>query len=95
MVTYRLGQAAKLLGVSVDTVRRHADSGRLPTTRSAGQQRLVDGGRRRRLLSLTGVDLRQQVGVDAHLAWRRGAGCECRGQRAERYCIFHRFFSVP
>ena len=43
MVTYRLGQAAKLLGVSVDTVRRHADSGRLPTTRSAGQQRLVDG----------------------------------------------------
>jgi len=43
MVTYRLGQAARLLGVSVDTVRRYADSGRLPTTRTAGQQRLVDG----------------------------------------------------
>ena len=43
MVAYRLGQAARVLGVSVDTVRRHADAGRLKTTRSAGQQRLVDG----------------------------------------------------
>lgn len=43
MVSYRLGQAARLLGVSVDTVRRHADSGRLGSTRTAGQQRLVDG----------------------------------------------------
>ena len=43
MVSYRLGQAARLLGVSVDTVRRHADSGRLKTTRTTGQHRLVDG----------------------------------------------------
>ncbi|MEZ5987687.1 MAG: helix-turn-helix transcriptional regulator [Planctomycetota bacterium] len=41
--SYRLGQAARLLGVSVDTVRRHADAGRLETTRTPGQQRLVDG----------------------------------------------------
>ena len=40
---YRLGQAARLLGVSVDTVRRHADAGRLQTRRTTGQQRLVDG----------------------------------------------------
>ena len=45
MVTYRLGQAARILGVSVDTVRRLADSGKLKTTRTRGGQRLVDGAR--------------------------------------------------
>lgn len=49
MVTYRLGQAARILGVSVDTVRRLADSGKLPTTRSRGQQRLVEGTQLARL----------------------------------------------
>ncbi|MBL8734447.1 MAG: TOBE domain-containing protein [Planctomycetes bacterium] len=43
MVELRLGQAARVLGVSVDTVRRHADAGRLKVTRSSGQHRLVDG----------------------------------------------------
>jgi len=41
--SYRPGQAAELLGVSVDTVRRWADDGLLVTTRTAGGQRLVDG----------------------------------------------------
>lgn len=40
---YRLGRAAELLGVSVDTVRRWADEGQLAAVRSAGGQRLVDG----------------------------------------------------
>jgi molybdopterin-binding protein len=40
---YRIGLAASLLEVSVDTVRRWADSGRLQTRRTAGGQRLVDG----------------------------------------------------
>ena len=43
MPQYRLGQAARLLGVSVDTVRRYADKGELGSTRTAGGQRLVDG----------------------------------------------------
>ncbi|MCB9915096.1 MAG: helix-turn-helix transcriptional regulator [Planctomycetes bacterium] len=43
MPAYRLGQAARLLGVSVDTVRRHADAGHLATERTPGGQRLVDG----------------------------------------------------
>jgi len=43
MVTYRLGPAARLLGVSVDTVRRYADSGRLNAARTRGQHRLIDG----------------------------------------------------
>ena len=45
MVSYRLGQAARILGVSVDTVRRLADGGKLRTTRTRGGQRLVDGAR--------------------------------------------------
>jgi molybdopterin-binding protein len=43
MPTYRMGQAAELLGVSVDTVRRWADAGRLGTRRTEGGQRVVDG----------------------------------------------------
>jgi molybdopterin-binding protein len=43
MAQYRIGQAAALLGVSVDTVRRWADSGRLPTVRTEGGHRVVDG----------------------------------------------------
>ena len=38
----RLGEAADRLGVSVDTVRRWADAGRLASTRTAGGQREVD-----------------------------------------------------
>lgn len=42
MTTYRIKQAAELLGVSDDTVRRWADSGRLPTT-TEGSRQVVDG----------------------------------------------------
>lgn len=45
MVSYRLGQAARVLGVSVDTIRRYADRGELKSTRTPGQQRLIDGAR--------------------------------------------------
>jgi molybdopterin-binding protein len=40
---YRIGQAAELLGVSVDTVRRWVDGGRLTALRDAAGQRLVEG----------------------------------------------------
>lgn len=43
MSELRIGQAAELLGVSADTVRRWADDGRLPTRRTTGGQRIVDG----------------------------------------------------
>jgi len=51
---YRLGQAAELLDVSVDTVRRWADSGRVKTTRTDGGQRLVDGADLARFLDSEG-----------------------------------------
>lgn len=50
----RLGDAAKLLGVSVDTVRRWADDGRLPSRRTRGKQRLLDGAGLARLASSLG-----------------------------------------
>jgi molybdopterin-binding protein len=43
VTTYRIGEAAELLGVSVDTVRRWADAGRLPAGRDEHGHRLVGG----------------------------------------------------
>jgi molybdopterin-binding protein len=53
MPSYRPGRAAELLGVSIDTVRRWADSGKLPTRRSEGGQRVIDGADLARFLSTT------------------------------------------
>ena len=49
MPNYRLGQAAKMLGVSPDTVRRMVDDGRLIAVRSSGGQRLINGASLARL----------------------------------------------
>lgn len=38
VTTYRIGEAATVLGVSDDTVRRWIDSGRLPARSQAGRQ---------------------------------------------------------
>jgi molybdopterin-binding protein len=43
MISYRMGQVAELLGVSVDTVRRWADTGRLGARRTEGGQRVIEG----------------------------------------------------
>ena len=43
MPAYRLREAADLLGVSDDTVRRWAESGRLETATDEGGRRVVDG----------------------------------------------------
>lgn len=43
MASYKIGQAAELLGVSVDTVRRWVDTGRLRATRSETGRRFIDG----------------------------------------------------
>jgi molybdopterin-binding protein len=55
----RIGQAAEMLGVSVDTVRRWGTDGRIRLDRSAGGQRVVPFDEVRRLL----VD-RRAAGTD-------------------------------
>jgi molybdopterin-binding protein len=40
---FRIGEAARLLGVSPDTVRRWADAGRLTTSRTTGGHRTIAG----------------------------------------------------
>ncbi|MFF5082767.1 molybdopterin-binding protein [Actinoplanes sp. NPDC000266] len=43
MTTFRIGEAAELLGVSVDTVRRWVDGGRLVAERDEHGHRQIDG----------------------------------------------------
>jgi molybdopterin-binding protein len=49
--TYRIGEAAKLIGVRVETLRRWEAGGRLRTRRSAGGQREVPAEEVARLLA--------------------------------------------
>jgi molybdopterin-binding protein len=48
---YRIGEAAAVLGVRVETLRRWEREGTLTTTRTAGGQRLVPAAEVARLLS--------------------------------------------
>lgn len=43
MQVYRISEAAALLGVSDDTLRRWAEAGRVPTTRDGSGRRAIDG----------------------------------------------------
>lgn len=61
MSSYKIGEVAQLLGVSVDSVRRLADSGRLVTVRTAGGQRVVEGRHLARFMAATPVDVKPQT----------------------------------
>jgi molybdopterin-binding protein len=49
--TYRIGEAAEMLGVRVETLRRWERDGKLATTRTRGGQRMVAASEIARLLS--------------------------------------------
>lgn len=44
MPQYRISEAARLMGVSPDTMRRWADSGKVHATPDAAGHRVIDGG---------------------------------------------------
>jgi len=50
MDAYRIGEAAEMLGVRVETLRRWERAGKLETTRTTGGQRLVPASEVARLL---------------------------------------------
>jgi len=63
MASYKIGEVAALLGVSVDSVRRLADSGKLATVRTAGGQRVVDGRQLARFMAAAPADLKPETTV--------------------------------
>jgi molybdopterin-binding protein len=63
---YRIGEAAKLVGVRVETLRRWEREGKLRTERSAGGQRVVPAGEVARLLA----ERRASVPASAHSSRR-------------------------
>jgi molybdopterin-binding protein len=76
----RVGQAAEMLGVSVETLRRWELDGRLQVTRSAGGQRLVDVAEVTRLLAERRHAARQRP-IVAGSARNRFAGVVTRVER--------------
>jgi molybdopterin-binding protein len=78
--SYRPGQVAELLGVSVDTVRRWCDEGRLATTRSSGGHRLIRGDDLARHLSER-TDAYEPESLSAQSARNRFTGIVTRVER--------------
>lgn len=68
--TYRIGEAAEILGVRVETLRRWERAGKLETRRSPGGQRLVAASEVARLLT----DMRGQEPIVAGSARNRFRG---------------------
>ncbi|HZD15649.1 MAG TPA: TOBE domain-containing protein [Pseudonocardiaceae bacterium] len=65
MPVFRIGEAARLLGVSDDTLRRWADAGRLASTTTESGRRGVDGAELARLAAALGADPAPRLPVSA------------------------------
>jgi molybdopterin-binding protein len=61
MASFKIGEVAELLGVSVDSVRRLTDSGRLVTVRTSGGQRVVDGRQLARFMAAAPADVKPET----------------------------------
>jgi molybdopterin-binding protein len=72
---YRVAEAAELLGVSADTVRRWSDAGKLPSTRDSGGRRVIEGAALAELAAQLGRGPGADVGPTAgHSARNRFPG---------------------
>ena len=74
----RIGQAAEILGVSTETLRRWEAKGRMRTTRSAGGQRMVDLDEVRRIRARSG---RRERAIVAQSARNRFEGVVTRVEK--------------
>ena len=76
MPTFRIKEAASLLGVSTDTVRRWADGGRIETTTDSSGRLAVDGAALARLAQdlAASADHAESRAVVAHSARNRFSG---------------------
>jgi molybdopterin-binding protein len=72
---YRVAEAAELLGVSADTVRRWSDSGKLPSSRDAAGRRVIEGPALAELAAQLGRGTSAEVGATGgHSARNRFPG---------------------
>src|SRR5260370_2956221 len=102
MPTFRIKEAASLLGVSDDTVRRWADGGRIETTTDAAGRLAVDGVALARFAQelAESPDHGEGRGVVAHSARNRFSGLVSRVVRdtvmaqVEIQAAPHRFVSL-
>ena len=98
--TLRIGEAAELLGVSVETVRRWAAEGRIKAVRTAGRQRRVQLAEVSRLLAERRRAARSERPVVAQSARNRFEGIVTRVERdrvaavVEVLCGPHRLVSL-
>ena len=96
MPTFRIKEAAGLLGVSTDTVRRWAESGRIQTTSDASGRLAIDGA----TLAKFAQDLTESADhakgrmVVAHSARNRFSGLVSRVAQVEIQAGPHRFVSL-
>jgi molybdopterin-binding protein len=83
MPTFRIKEAASLLGVSTDTLRRWADAGRIPATTDASGRMAVEGTALATLAQelAESADHEQNRVVVAHSARNRFSGLICRVTR--------------
>ncbi len=72
--TFRVAEAAQLLGVSDDTVRRWADTGRLVASRDAAGRWLIDGEALARAARELGRNMAEVGPTAAHSARNRFPG---------------------
>jgi molybdopterin-binding protein len=98
--TLRIGQAAEILDVGVDTIRRWEAEGRIETRRTAGGQRRVPLAEVRRLLASRRAEGRATRPVVAQSSRNRFAGIVTRIERdgvaavIEVQCGPHRLVSL-
>jgi len=72
---YRVPEAAELLGVSADTVRRWADTGRLASSRDSAGRRVIEGSDLAEFAAQLARGLSTEVGpTGGHSARNRFAG---------------------